>query len=64
MNWYETRTPPLEPGAYLVTTAHGAIRIDRWDGEHWGACSKTKGRYKMHLAWCHLPKPYKKFGNL
>lgn len=59
MNWYETRTPPLDPGFYLVTTANGKVRFDRWDGEHWALCERRGGRYKMHLAWGHVPKPYK-----
>ncbi len=51
---------PLKPGAYLVTTAHGKIRIDRWDGEMWAMCNPAnkRGRYKLHRAFTYLPKPY------
>lgn len=32
--WIPARIPPTEVGKYLVTTAKGAIIMDRWDGEH------------------------------
>lgn len=56
-NWYSTRTPPLEVGSYLVTTATGKVMVDRWDGNDWGQCRPRKGRYRPHKAWGHLPKP-------
>lgn len=56
---------PKEVGSYLVTTANGKIRIDRFDGEGWGLCQprtqikeRDKGRYKPHRAWTFLPKAY------
>lgn len=65
-NWYSTDTPPLEAGIYLVTTANNKVRIDRYDGEHWGLCKprheirkRHQGRYRLHRAWGHLPRPYK-----
>ena len=46
----------------LVTTVNGAVRIDRFIDGQWGACMphvKNKGRYRPHVAWAYLPKPYK-----
>lgn len=53
---------PDREGKYLVTTVNGAVRIDRWSDGAWGACMphvKNKGRYRPHVAWQYLPKPYK-----
>ena len=54
---------PEQEGIYLVTTANGKVRIDRFFGGAWGLClarpSNNKGRYRPHKAWCYLPKPYK-----
>lgn len=55
---------PNEPGAYLVTTAKGAVMIDRYDGESWARCvprqginGSSKGRYEPHKGWTFLPPP-------
>ena len=54
---------PERDGTYLVTTANGKIRLDRWVCGAWGLClprpRNSKGRYRPHIAWQHLPKPYK-----
>lgn len=59
------RFEPTRPGTYLVTTANGYIRIDRWDGEEWGLCRvrhevrhRNKGRYRLHRAFAEMPKAY------
>lgn len=52
---------PDRNGKYLVTTVNGAVRIDRFVDGQWGACmphAKNKGRYRPHLAWTYMPKPY------
>ena len=51
---------PLKDGVYLVTTANGKIRLDRFVDGAWGLCQPrhtTKGRYRLHRAWMYLPKP-------
>ena len=52
---------PDREGTYLVTTANGKIRLDRFVDGAWGLClarpSNDKGRYKPHLAWMFLPRP-------
>lgn len=67
--WVPASMPPVEVGSYLVATANGKLRMDRWDGEQWGLCRprnelKTidKGRYKPHKAWCSIP-PYRESEN-
>lgn len=53
---------PDREGTYLVTTANGAIILDRFIDGAWARCTPTvkgKGRYKPHLAWRHLPHPAK-----
>lgn len=53
---------PDRDGVYLVTTVNGGIRIDRFVDGAWGLClprAKNKGRYRPHIAWTFLPKPYK-----
>ena len=53
---------PEKEGVYLVTTANGKIRLDRFVGGSWGLCQArhtAKGRYRLHKAWCYLPNPYK-----
>ena len=56
---------PDKEGVYLVTTANGKIRLDRFFGGAWGLClarpSNDKGRYRPHKAWMFLPKPYKEW---
>lgn len=53
---------PERNGTYLVTTANGKIRMDRFVDGAWGLClarpKSDKGRYRPHLAWMYLPKPY------
>ena len=52
---------PDRDGVYLVTTANGKIRLDRWIDGAWGLClarPKGKGRYRPHKAWTFLPRPY------
>ena len=54
---------PDRDGKYLVTTANGAVIIDRFIDGSWAKCLpsvKGKGRYKKHLAWTFLPNPYSK----
>lgn len=51
---------PDKDGVYLVTTANGKIRLDRFVGGSWGLCQArhtSKGRYRLHLAWMFLPRP-------
>lgn len=61
--WIPVRIPPTEVGSYLVTTAKGAIIMDRWDGEHWARCvprygiKKRFGSYEQHRGWTYLPQP-------
>ena len=69
--WITCDINPLTIGAYLVTTANGAVRIDRWDGESWGLCrprveikARNKGRYKPHRAWMPLPTPAERRSDL
>lgn len=54
---------PDRDGIYIVTTANGAIRIDRFVDGAWGLCrprtTNDKGRCRPHKAWTYLPKPYK-----
>lgn len=53
---------PYKDGVYLVTTANGKIIMDRFIDGSWAKCTPTvkgKGRYKPHIAWTFLPKPYK-----
>ena len=62
-DWIPITHPPREAGTYLVTTAKGAVILDRWDGETWGRCTPRlslkhrHGRYPMHRAWTYLPQP-------
>ena len=52
---------PDKDGMYLVTTAKGAVIIDRFIDGAWAKCLpsvKGKGRYAKHLAWQHLPKAF------
>ena len=52
---------PDKDGVYLVTTANGKVRIDRFVDGAWGLCMprhNDKGRYRPHLAWSYMPKPY------
>lgn len=50
---------PDKEGTYMVTTAHGAIRFDRFVDGKWGLCNpQCRGRYKPHKAWAYMPKPY------
>lgn len=58
-DWIPITHPPREVGAYLVTTARGKVKIDRWDGEMWSMCNPAnrRGRYKPHRAWSYLPPP-------
>ena len=52
---------PDKEGTYLVTTANGKIRLDRFVDGVWGLCQARhtqKGRYRLHKAWTYLPKPY------
>lgn len=53
---------PDRNGTYLVTTAKGKIRMDRFIDGAWGLClprpKNGKGRYKPHKAWAYLPRPY------
>ena len=65
-DWTPVRFHPKEPGAYLVTTAHGKVMIDRWNGEWWGRCVPRQsvsdrgfGRFPLHKAWTPLPPGYK-----
>ena len=65
--WIPCEIPPVEAGSYLVNTAHGKIRIDRYDGHYWGLCKPRaeisvmdKGRYKPHRAWAIMPKGIEK----
>lgn len=52
---------PERNGTYLVTTANGKIRMDRFVDGAWGLClarpKNSKGRYRPHLAWMFLPHP-------
>lgn len=52
---------PERNGTYLVTTANGKIRMDRFVDGAWGLClarpKNDKGRYRPHLAWMFLPRP-------
>ena len=63
-DWIPISMKPKEAGTYLVTTANGAVILDRWDGEAWGRCTPrislktSKGRYPMHRAWTFMPKGY------
>ena len=54
---------PKKDGVYLVTTANGKIRMDRFVGGAWGLClarpKNGKGRYRPHVAWMYLPRPAK-----
>lgn len=54
---------PDRDGTYLITTANGKIRLDRWCNGAWGLClarpSNDKGRYRPHKAWQYLPNPAK-----
>lgn len=51
---------PPDNGTYLIVTANGKIRIDRFVDGAWGLCLARpkggKGRYRPHLAWTYLPK--------
>lgn len=51
---------PERDGTYLIVTANGKIRIDRFVDGAWGLClarpNNNKGRYRPHLAWAYLPK--------
>lgn len=53
---------PDRDGTYLVTTANGKIRLDRFVDGAWGLClprpKNNKGRYRPHKAWAYLPKAY------
>ena len=52
---------PDKDGTYLVTTVNGAVRIDRFVDGQWGACmphANNKGRYRPHLAWMFMPRPF------
>lgn len=54
----DKQAPPKD-GTYMVTTAKGAIRFDRYVDGEWAMCSTTiRGRYKPHLAWCYMPEAY------
>lgn len=62
-NWIPCdRFMPDRDGVYLVTTANGKIRMDRFVDGAWGLClarpNGNKGRYRPHKAWMYLPKPY------
>lgn len=49
---------PDKDGVYLVTTAKGAVIIDRFIDGAWAKCLpsvKGKGRYSPHKAWTFLP---------
>ena len=49
---------PDRDGKYLVTTAKGAVIIDRFIDGAWAKCVPTvkgKGRYRPHKAWTFLP---------
>lgn len=49
---------PDKDGMYLVTTAKGAVIIDRFIDGAWAKCLpsvKGKGRYSPHKAWTFLP---------
>lgn len=65
-DWISTKFMPKEVGTYLVTTAKGAVLLDRWDGETWGRCTprcgmkRGFGRYSMHKAWTPMPSPARK----
>lgn len=54
------KTLPHQNGTYLIVTANGKIRIDRFVDGAWGLClarpNNDKGRYRPHLAWTFLPK--------
>ena len=52
---------PDRDGKYLVTTAKGAVIIDRFIDGAWAKCVPTvkgKGRYEKHLAWTFLPHAF------
>ena len=53
---------PDRDGTYLVTTVNGKVRMDRFVDGKWGLCSSRvkggQGRYRPHLAWSFVPKPY------
>ena len=54
---------PDRDGKYLVTTAKGAVIIDRFIDGAWAKCVPTvkgKGRYEKHLAWQYLPPAFTK----
>ena len=50
---------PDRDGMYLVTTAKGAVRFDRYVDGVWGLCNpKSRKRYKeQHIALARLPRP-------
>lgn len=52
---------PPKDGMYLVTTAKGAVRFDRFVDGVWGLCNpKSRKRYKEpHVAWTRVPHPAK-----
>lgn len=52
---------PDRDGTYLVTTANGKIRFDKFVDGVWCLCiprARTGGRYRPHRAWMYLPRPY------
>ena len=52
---------PPKDGTYMVTTANGKIRFDRYVDGTWSLCvprAKTHGRYRPHLAWSYMPESY------
>lgn len=54
------RMLPDRNGTYLIVTANGKIRLDRFVDGAWGLClarpKNNKGRYRPHLAWTFLPR--------
>ena len=51
---------PDKDGTYMVTTANGAVRFDRYVDGEWGLMNpQCRGKYKPHLAWGYVPDGYK-----
>lgn len=54
------RLQPRQDGTYLVTTAKGKVRFDRFVDGEWGLCNpQLRGGYRPHAAWAAVPEPYK-----
>lgn len=50
---------PDRDGTYIVTTAKGAVRFDRYVDGEWAMCHpQCRGAYKPHKAWGYVPQAY------